>query len=1191
MKRGLLPSKMTADRIDSASLLKHRAFVRAVARRLLSDPNLVDDVEQQTWMAALEKPPRDRQALGAWLGQVARRLSLRTLRDRARRRTRERRGPPPSRPPSPDELADTLAWQQRVVAEVLALSPEHRAVILLRFYEDLPPRESARRLGIPVNTVRTRTRRAVEQLRRRLDDGSGRTTWTAGLLPLLRRPLPVTGGLLTGVVLMGTKVKLAAAALLIVLVAWQFMGSRERVERRAEPETRTSKTSPSVPAAAKSCLLKGRVVNGKGRVLIKLTDGDVVEMGAGETFSFERAEPGRSVLQARDEAGAQAQLAVEFVHGERDLGAITLMRSVDVAGVVLAPDGSPAARALVEAWAAPVMLRNVLTWDDPLRALRAAQAPGPVLGSVWTDGSGRFALPLARGGELVLRARKGDVVSPALTALDYSRDTGTIVLRLARGARASGRVVDVSGRPVRDAVVQLFAAPRTMTYRFEGPALAAAVRTPAVRTDASGRFVLPAVPPGHYAVAVRHERFVPAWRSWVAVPGARLSFRLAPGQTLTGLVTVGGEPAPGTRLLLVPRDQTLLAQETVASADGRFSFSRVPLGAPFHLFAQGPLGTALLQNVTGVLGEPLLVKLDAGRAISGRVLDAEGRPVAGYRVQAWEFKVHTSRAAYVRGYRETVTDTDGRFSLGGVSSRRPVFLNGRGNRDWTNVGYSADPNENNVDLHTQRTRLTPGRVIDAQGRPVAGAEIYHAYDGQGRDDPALHRERAFTDAAGRFLLGGIDPRYATGSVAARKAGFAPARSLRLQHDTKEVEIKLVRGRRLAGTVRDVDGAPVAHAHVSLQTKRRSVLETFTDGEGRYVFVWDGGEFEFLVHRPGFLLRRSRATDVVLKRSHRRSGRVVAPDGTPVVAARVSPGGSVAFSGPDGRFELDGVPARGKVQVVAPGFATRNVTLDRDGIDIVLAPGRAIAGHVFLANKEPAVGRVVMVFDGKVSRGAGVRADGSFRIEGLPEGRYTVSVAMAGYEPRRNVATGSTGLVFQPAPPGTLSGLILDSAGRGIAGVTVRLLADGGSPMFLGSRHTDDAGKFVFDGVRGTKFLVYADWPGHATKPAKVEGERRTVTIVFGLGGRTISGRVQRTDGSARHSPGGATAGDIPGGLRVYVEGAKSEGVAKVAPDGTFTITGLEPGRYRVYATSAPGLHTRQEGVAAGTANVVLKLRR
>ena len=51
---------------------------------------------------------------------------------------------------------------------VQRLRPERRAVLILRFYEDLSHGEIARLLGCPVATVRTRTRRGLADLRKEL---------------------------------------------------------------------------------------------------------------------------------------------------------------------------------------------------------------------------------------------------------------------------------------------------------------------------------------------------------------------------------------------------------------------------------------------------------------------------------------------------------------------------------------------------------------------------------------------------------------------------------------------------------------------------------------------------------------------------------------------------------------------------------------------------------------------------------------------------------------------------------------------------------------------------------------------------------------------------------------------------------------------------------------------------------------
>ena len=65
---------------DSDGLLKHTGFLRALARSLLQDEGQVDDVVQDTWLAALHRPPAERSGLRWWLGAVARNVARQTRR-------------------------------------------------------------------------------------------------------------------------------------------------------------------------------------------------------------------------------------------------------------------------------------------------------------------------------------------------------------------------------------------------------------------------------------------------------------------------------------------------------------------------------------------------------------------------------------------------------------------------------------------------------------------------------------------------------------------------------------------------------------------------------------------------------------------------------------------------------------------------------------------------------------------------------------------------------------------------------------------------------------------------------------------------------------------------------------------------------------------------------------------------------
>jgi RNA polymerase sigma-70 factor (sigma-E family) len=83
-----------------------------------------------------------------------------------RRRIRLKEDPVPVAPDrstaDPTERVDRRLDMQRAL---LLLTPSQRAVILLRFYEDLPEREIADILGCSVGTVRSQSSRAIAKLR------------------------------------------------------------------------------------------------------------------------------------------------------------------------------------------------------------------------------------------------------------------------------------------------------------------------------------------------------------------------------------------------------------------------------------------------------------------------------------------------------------------------------------------------------------------------------------------------------------------------------------------------------------------------------------------------------------------------------------------------------------------------------------------------------------------------------------------------------------------------------------------------------------------------------------------------------------------------------------------------------------------------------------------------------------------
>ena len=154
---------------DADALLDHAAFVRAVARAVLKGDDAVDDVVQETYVAALRSGPRRPGALRAWLAGIARRQAAARIRKRDIRRRGAANATRPEVPDSTLDVAVRVETSRAVVDAVMALEEPYRSAILLRFWDSLPPREIARQKDVPVETVRTWIKRGLKQLRARLE--------------------------------------------------------------------------------------------------------------------------------------------------------------------------------------------------------------------------------------------------------------------------------------------------------------------------------------------------------------------------------------------------------------------------------------------------------------------------------------------------------------------------------------------------------------------------------------------------------------------------------------------------------------------------------------------------------------------------------------------------------------------------------------------------------------------------------------------------------------------------------------------------------------------------------------------------------------------------------------------------------------------------------------------------------------
>ncbi len=164
-----LAAAMAGDRDAFAHLVReHQAMVFSVAYHFLRDAARAEDLAQETFLhlfrnlESIESPAH----LTYWLRRVITHRSI----DESRRRMR-RRGTVSldavAEPASGERVSDPLLSEK--LAKLVATLPEaQRAVVVLRYQEDMEPSEIAGMLGIPVNTVKSRLHRGLEFLRRKM---------------------------------------------------------------------------------------------------------------------------------------------------------------------------------------------------------------------------------------------------------------------------------------------------------------------------------------------------------------------------------------------------------------------------------------------------------------------------------------------------------------------------------------------------------------------------------------------------------------------------------------------------------------------------------------------------------------------------------------------------------------------------------------------------------------------------------------------------------------------------------------------------------------------------------------------------------------------------------------------------------------------------------------------------------------
>jgi RNA polymerase sigma-70 factor (ECF subfamily) len=150
-----------------ALVARHWSRAHRIAYGILGDSHAAEDVAQEAMLAALEGIGRfdPYRPFAPWLHRVVSNRALDLLRSRRRR---------PETAIDVELQADETTDGDGPLREALhALSPEQRAIVVLRHIGGYGPGEIARMLDLPRGTVGSRLRRALDQMRTELEDEDG----------------------------------------------------------------------------------------------------------------------------------------------------------------------------------------------------------------------------------------------------------------------------------------------------------------------------------------------------------------------------------------------------------------------------------------------------------------------------------------------------------------------------------------------------------------------------------------------------------------------------------------------------------------------------------------------------------------------------------------------------------------------------------------------------------------------------------------------------------------------------------------------------------------------------------------------------------------------------------------------------------------------------------------------------------
>lgn len=615
---------------------------------------------------------------------------------------------------------------------------------------------------------------------------------------------------------------------------------------------------------------------------------------------------------------------------------IVLERGRIAIGTVASQSGDPVAGARI---ALEKSIRSGSMWR------LMAQAPGTEASiEGYTDEAGRFAIEDLPAGVYDLEATASGFAPISIRSVEIASESTEIDLgeiTLEPGAVIEGRVTDLRGSAIEGA--QVFVAESMIQAAFMR-VNRRRQREPAALSDVNGFFAVADRRVGEVVdLTIKTPGFAQGRVLAVEAPTDQpIAVRLSRTSRVRGeVVDTRGRAISGAfvwvsaRVSIGPGTSTHSTGQATTADNGRFVIEEIDPGEiEVKVEAEGYRNA----NLTGLMVEPeqdlenLRIVMEPGAAVSGRVTDASGRPLAHAMIQLSEGG--RSYAGFQIG---DTSDNDGRYRLEGIAPGRQSVTASHEDFQSTTRQIEVELGENRLDLTLEAGVTIFGRVVDESGEPVAGADV--ALDSY---SPTNWQEQgAVSDTQGAFAIRGV----AQGSFTLRatKEGFATGLVEDLEVGTDDlggIEIRLTPGAAIVGRLLGLEPSEYPIVQVMAFKLPRQTYMGRVDGEGNYR-IDDLAPGDYVVRAQVGMSARSAQdtvsvtaapaetlldlefesgltlTGVVLRGGEPTSGAFVTAIGTDVASS------SRGMTNNEGRFDLKGLK---------PGKHALNVSNFQSGLN-------------------------------------------------------------------------------------------------------------------------------------------------------------------------------------------------------------------------------------------------------------------